>query len=408
MFEFMKNIFKTAPPQSKEVTILDCLPGCSGTRTESGEYVNAATAMAVSSVYACTGLIAETIGQLPIRVKRETANGIEPETQHPIVKLLTMRPNEWQTSQEFREMLTQHLCLRGNCYAEIVRDNKGVPRELLPLTPDSVMVKQNSDWSVEYHVKIDEKSYRVLSQREVFHIKYRTLNGYEGISPIGWQRETVGNALASLHYSSRTFKNGGRPSGVIEYPTALGQDAYDRLKENWDNNYSGSNAGKTAILEDGAKYSAISLSNADMQFIEGRQFSVEEVARIYRVPLHMIQSTEKSTSWGSGIEQMSIAFVQYSLLPWIKRWENCIKKYLIDEKDKGVYAKLSVEGLMRGDMASRYSAYNTGIMSGFMSPNEARGLEDLNPRKGGDEFLTPLNMTTNTDKQPQQEGENDG
>ncbi|MDO4952404.1 MAG: phage portal protein [Synergistaceae bacterium] len=399
MFERFKKIFGTQA--KKDVSILDFLAEMQGAATESGENVNAQTSMAVSAVYACVGLISETIGQLPVRVKRQTDNGSVPETRSPVVKLLTKRPNEWQTSQEFREMLTQHLCLTGNCYAEIVRDNAGTPRELLPLLPQWVAVKQNADWSVEYQVTTKAKGYRVLTQRDVLHLKYRTIDGFQGISPVGWQRETVGNALASLRYSSRMFKSGGRPSGVIEYPNALGQEAYDRLKESWEANYSGTNAGKTAILEDGAKYAAISLSNADMQFIEGRRFSVEEIARIYRVPLHMIQSTEKSTSWGSGIEQMSIAFVQYSLLPWIKRWENCIQKYLID--DPNVYVKLSVEGLMRGDMASRYQSYNTAIMSGFMSANEVRALEDFNPREGGDEFLTPLNMASNG-KQPEEEG----
>lgn len=362
-----------------------------GAVSESGEAVNPKTAMAVSAVYACVGIISETIGQLPVRVKKnKRGGGSEPNESHPIYRLIAIRPNEWQTSQEFREMMTQHLCLTGNCYAEIVRDSKGVPRELLPLQPNWVTVEQNRDWEVTYRVNARNGAARYLTQKDILHLKYRTLDGYRGISPIGWQRETVGNAIAALKYSSRTYKNGGRPSGVLQHPGTLTLEAHTRLRESWQENYAGDNSYKTAILENGATYVPIAMSNEDMQFIQSRQFTVEEVARIFRVPLHMIQSTEKTTSWGSGIEQMSIGFVQLSLLPWIKRWENCISKYLIEDSD--TYVKLAVEGLMRGDMKTRYESYQKGILSGFISPNEARALEDMNPREGGDEFLTPLNM----------------
>lgn len=373
--------------------------------SESGEMVTPQTAMAVSAVYACVGLIAETIGQLPIRVKRSKhGGGADNADNLPLYRLLAQRPNEWQTSQEFREMLTQHLCLSGNCYALIMRDARGIPRELLPLMPDNVVVEQDSNWNVTYKIWLNNHEMRTLTQRDIFHLKYRTLDGYTGISPIGWQRETVGNALATLKYSSRLYKNGGRPNGVIQMDGALTQESAKRLRESWEANYMGANAGKTAVLENGAKYEPISMNMEDMQFIQSRQFTVEEVARIYRVPLHMIQSTEKTTSWGSGIEQMSIGFVQMSLLPWIKRWENCIQKYLID--DSRVYVKLAVEGLMRGDMASRYAAYQTAINSGFMSPNEARALEDLNPREGGDDYYMPLNMSNGKETiQPKKEGE---
>ncbi|MDO5116196.1 MAG: phage portal protein [Synergistaceae bacterium] len=382
--------------------VLDSISG--NELSESGEVVNIRTAMAVSAVYACVGIIAETIGQLPVRVKKgKRGGGTEPADYHPIYRLLGIRPNEWQTSQEFREMMTQHLCLTGNCYAEIIRDNKGTPRELLPLQPQHVTVEQRRNWDVNYRVQAQNGTARNLTQKDIFHLKYRTLDGYRGISPIGWQRETVGNAIAALNYSSRMLKNGGRPSGVLEIPNLLGEEAYKRLKSSWEENYSGKNAGKTAILEEGAKYSAVSMSNEDMQFIQSRQFTVEEVARIFRVPLHMIQSTEKTTSWGSGIEQMSIGFVQLSLLPWIKRWENCISKYLISESN--IYVKLAVEGLMRGDMKTRYESYQKGILSGFISPNEARALEDMNPRDGGDEFFMPLNMQGNQSMEGEGKGE---
>lgn len=394
---FMAHMFG-GEKKSSENSVLDELRSCvlglpfNGAETESGSVVNPKTAMSVSAIYACVGLIAETIGQLPIRVKKTRKEGGSESAENlPIYRLLSQRPNEWQTSQEFREMLTQHLCLTGNCYALIIRDMKGEPRELLPLTPEQVTVEQDQHWNVIYKVWLNNHEQRIYTQRDIFHLKYRTLDGYRGISPIGWQRETVGNAIATSSYSSRLYRNGGRPSGVVSLDGTLSEPALKRFRESWEANYSGSNAYKTAILESGAKYSPISMSMEDMQFIQTRSFSVEEVARIYRVPLHMIQSTEKTTSWGSGIEQMSIGFVQMSLLPWIKRWENCIQKYLIN--DNKVYVKLAVEGLMRGDMTSRYTAYQTAVNSGFMSPNEVRALEDLNPREGGDDYYMPLNMS---------------
>lgn len=388
----LKNFFKIS---QKTALTIDGLAAYifGGTESAAGENVNPQTAMSVSAIYACVGLISETIGQLPIRVKKyKSGGGSDDAMSHPIYRLIALRPNEWQTSQEFREMMTQHLCLTGNCYAEIIRDNSGVPRELLPLMPNWVSVEQDSRWNVIYKITDKNGQYRELTQSDVFHMKYRTLDGYTGISPIGYQRETVGNSIAALLYSSRMLKNGGRPSGTLEVPGGLSEEAFERLRASWEQNYTGSNAYRTAILENGTKYNAISMSNADMQFLESRKFSVEEIARIYRVPLHMIQNTEKTTSWGSGVEQMSIGFVQYSMLPWIKRWENCIKKYLIT--DKNTYVKLSVEGLMRGDMSSRYTSYAQAITNGFMSANEVRALEDMNPRDGGDDFLTPLNMTT--------------
>ena len=374
--------------KSKGGTTSFILDEVSGAETS----VNEKSVMGISAAFACIGLIAETVAQLPIKVKKRSGDKVEDFYEHPLYHLLVERPNEWQTSQEFREMLTQHLCLHGNAYALIVKDRTGYPRELLPIEPGCVTVQQDSEWNVKYTVSVNNIN-KELTQKDIFHIKYRTINGYEGISPISWEKNTFESTLANISHGARYFKNGARPGGIITLPGNLGEKAYNALRDTWDNDFTGDNAWRTAILQNGMDYKPMTMSNTDAQYIETRQLGVEEIARIYRVPLHMIQSTEKTTSWGSGIEQLGIGFVQTCLLPWIKRWESCISKFLIPDADKtNIYAKFSVDGLMRGDTKSRYESYGLGIQNGFLSPNEARAFEDLNAREGGDEYYIPLNM----------------
>ena len=178
----------------------------------------------------------------------------------------------------------------------------------------------------------------------------------------------------------------------MSLPGVLSKDALDRLKADWQSAYSGENAGNTAILEQGIEFKPLSMTNADAQYLETRKFQVEEIARIFGVPLFMIQSTEKTPSWGAGIEQMSMGYVRYTLLPWVRRWEGTIWRDLLSESDPDIQVKFNVEGLQRGAMSTRFDAYQKGINMGVYSPNEIRNLEDMNPREGGDIYLTPMNM----------------
>lgn len=363
-----------------------------------GQDITATSAMRVAAVYACVGILSETIAQLPIRVLRKRTDlGAEEDRESPLYSLLYKKPNSWQTSFEFREMAMQHLCLYGNFYAWKVRDNAGIVRELLPLSPTSVTVRQNGDWSLTYQVA-NEHYFRSATSYEIMHIRYRTLDGYRGISPIAYNRETVGLALATAQHGSNLFKNGAQPGGVLEHPGRLKKEAAERLREEWHAAYGGENSGRVAVLEDGMKYTPMTMSQEDAQYIQTRQFTVEEIARIFRVPLHEIQSTQKTTSWGSGIEAMNIGFVSRTILPWVKRWEAVIQKDLIPPGETDLIVKFNLDGLLRGDIKSRYEAYQIGINNGFMSPNEAREKEDLNPREGGDEFMTPLNMRVSGDE----------
>jgi HK97 family phage portal protein len=365
-----------------------------GAGSRSGVYVSPETAMTTSAVFACVGLLAESIAQLPVKLYRRRGPAREEIKDHWIRSLLYKRPSPWQTSFEWRETAMMHLCLRGNFYAYKTRDSAGRVMELLPLHPDTVSVRQLDDWELEYLVTLKGGRQIRCGRRDVFHVRYRSLNGFTGLSPIAYQRETIGLSIAAQNHGAAVFSNGARPGGVLTHPSKLSEESAKRLRENWDAAYGGGNAGRTAVLEDGMTFTTVSMTNSDAQYLETRKFQVEDIARIFGVPLFMIQSTEKTTSWGSGIEQMSMGYVRYTLLPWARRWEQAIKRDIVAEERDGAELEMrfNLEGLQRGDLRSRFQSYREGINMGVYSPNEVRELEGLNPREGGDVWLTPMNM----------------
>lgn len=357
-----------------------------------GMYVSPLTALGCSAVFSCIGLLAESIAQLPVKVYRIVDGERHEDKTHWVYELLARRPCSWLTSFNWRELAMMCLCLRGDFYAYKVRDNSGRVRELLPLLPGAIAVRQLSNWELQYMVTFSDGTSATVPQSEIFHVMYRTVDGVRGLSPIACERQTIGLALAAQEHGASTFANGAKPGGVLSLPGTLSQEALERLKTDWHSAYSGENAGNTAILEQGVEFKPLSMTNADAQYLETRKFQVEEIARIFGVPLFMIQSTEKTTSWGSGIEQMSMGYVRYTLLAWIRRWEGAIWRDLLSEADPDIQVKFNVEGLQRGAMSARFDAYQKGINMGVYSPNEIRELEDMNPREGGDIYLTPMNM----------------
>ena len=358
----------------------------------SGVYVSPTTALQCSAVFACIGLLAESIAQLPLKLYRLVDGKRREDKTHWVYELLARRPCSWLTSFNWRELAMMSLCLRGDFYAYKVRDNSGRVRELLPLLPGSIAVRQLDNWELQYMVSFSNGTSKTVPQSEIFHVMYRSIDGVRGLSPIACERQAIGLALAAQEHGASTFTNGAKPGGVLSLPGTLTQEALDRLKNDWQSAYSGENAGTTAILEQGIEFKPLSMSNADAQYLETRRFQVEEIARIFGVPLFMIQSTEKTTSWGSGIEQMSMGYVRYTLLAWIRRWEDAIWRDLLSERDPDVQMRFNVEGLQRGAMSARFDAYQKGINMGVYSPNEIRELEDMNSREGGDIYLTPMNM----------------
>lgn len=377
--------------QTTADNVSQILTGAYGLKA-AGMYVSPVTALGCSAVFACIGLLAESIAQLPVKVYRIVDGERHEDKTHWVYELLARRPCSWLTSFNWRELAMMCLCLRGDFYAYKVRDNSGRVRELLPLLPGAIAVRQLSNWELQYMVTFSDGTSATVPQSEIFHVMYRTVDGVRGLSPIACERQTIGLALAAQEHGASTFANGAKPGGVLSLPGTLSQEALERLKTDWHSAYSGENAGNTAILEQGIEFKPLSMTNADAQYLETRKFQVEEIARIFGVPLFMIQSTEKTTSWGSGIEQMSMGYVRYTLLAWIRRWEGAIWRDLLSEADPDIQVKFNVEGLQRGAMSARFDAYQKGINMGVYSPNEIRELEDMNPREGGDIYLTPMNM----------------
>lgn len=357
--------------------------------TASGVHVTPTTAMQLGVVYSCVKVLAETVGSLPLMVYRSAKAGKERATNHPLYRVLHDSPNPEMTSMQWRETAMAHLCLQGNHFSEIVFDGTKV-KELWPIPPNLVEIKRSDTGALLYKVNIDGGRY--LRPEKVLHIKGLSLDGITGLSPISYARESIGLALAAQEYAGRFFSNDANPGGVLEHPGALKDDAYKRLQDSIEAGHSGlSKKHRFMILEEGMKWSRISMSPEDAQLLESRKFSVEEIARIYRMPLHKIQNMDKATF--SNIEQQAIEFATDTIRPWLVRFEQEIAMKLISEADRDkIFAEFVVEGLLRGDIKSRYEAYSIAKNGGWMSANDIRRLENMNDIANGDMYLVPLNM----------------
>ena len=365
-------------------------------RADSGERVDEKSAMQIATVYACVRLLAETVAGLPLHLYRTKDGGSAKEraTDHPLYKLLYRQPNPEMTSFSFREVMMTHLLLWGNCYAQIIRDGKNGVLGLYPLLPENMEIDRDDKGQIFYiyHAYTDEKPGEnnkdiYFRRDEIFHVPGLGFNGLVGFSPIAMMKNALGTTLAVEKYGSSFFKNGAQPSGVLEHPGVLKDPS--KIRENWSAVYGGANnAHKVAVLEEGMQYKAISLPPEDSQFLSTRQFGVNEICRIFRVPPHMVQDLEHATF--SNIEHQSIDFVVHTLTPWLVRFEQAIVKDLLMEEEQDEYfPKFNVDGLLRGDYQSRMQGYATGISNGFLSPNDIHRLEnwDLIPaEKGGDDY----------------------
>ena len=374
-------------------------------RTNSGKRVNDRTAMQHTVVYACVRVLSEALAQLPLHVYEYTENGKERAIKHPLYFLLHDQPNPEMTRFIFRETLMSHLLIYGNAFSQIIRNGRGDVMGLYPLTPDRMKVDRDDKNRLIYrYSRYDEANPNLKEQREiilpaeqVLHIAGLGFDGLVGYSPIAMAKNAIGISLACEEYGSTFFANGASPSGVLEHPGVIKDP--EKIRRNWQNAYGSVNSHKTAILEEGMKYTPISIPNNEAQFLETRKFQVEEIARLYRVPLHMIGDLDRATF--SNIEQQSLEFVKYTLDPWLVRWEQALQKALFSDSEKGRYfIKFNVEGLLRGDYASRMQGYSIGIQNGFLCPNDIRTLENMNlipEDKGGFTYMvngsmTPLNM----------------
>lgn len=359
----------------------------------SGLLVNAERSLQASAVWSCTRLIAESIASMPILVYRRLTNGgKERAPQHPLYEILHDSPNEMQTAYMWVRTMMVHALLYGGGYSRIVPGTRGAVDSLEPIHPDSIRTEPISG-GIRYQVRGDDGMERPVNAEDILHLAGLSLDGTSGLSLVQYARESIGLALAAEGYSARFYSQDASPKGIIKHPGKLTPQAAAKLKESWQNAHSGlGNAHKTAVLEEGAEWVKTGMTNQDAELIAQLDWSAADIARFFNVPLHMIQLMTKTTSWGSGIEEMGIEFVVFSLLPWVKNWEQIITKRLI-AAPQAYFAEFLLDSLMRGKLQERYSAYATGRQWGWLSVNDIRRLENLNPVPNGDGYLQPLNMT---------------
>ena len=367
----------------------------------SGKTVTERSAMQMTAVYSCVRILAEAIAGLPLHLYTyKEDGGKEKAIGHPLYLLLHDEPNPEMSSFVFRETLMTHLLLWGNAYAQIIRNGKGEVVALYPLMPNRMTVDRDSSGQLFYSYQMNNSDAPtmkagtvILKPSDVLHIPGLGFDGLVGYSPIAMAKNAIGLAIATEEYGAKFFANGATPGGLLEYPGTVKDP--DRVRESWNKGFSGSqNAGKVAILEEGMKYTPISIAPEQAQFLETRKFQINEIARIFRVPPHMVGDLEKSSF--SNIEQQSLEFVKYTLDPWVVRWEQSLSRALFTPEEKKKYfVKFNVEGLLRGDYQSRMNGYATARQNGWMSANDIRELENLDripAEEGGDLYLINGNM----------------
>ena len=367
----------------------------------SGKTVTERSAMQMTAVYSCVRILAEAIAGLPLHLYTyKEDGGKEKAIGHPLYLLLHDEPNPEMSSFVFRETLMTHLLLWGNAYAQIIRNGKGEVVALYPLMPNRMTVDRDSSGQLFYSYQMNNSDAPtmkagtvILKPSDVLHIPGLGFDGLVGYSPIAMAKNAIGLAIATEEYGAKFFANGATPGGLLEYPGTVKDP--DRVRESWNKGFSGSqNAGKVAILEEGMKYTPISIAPEQAQFLETRKFQINEIARIFRVPPHMVGDLEKSSF--SNIEQQSLEFVKYTLDPWVVRWEQSLSRALFTPEEKKKYFfKFNVEGLLRGDYQSRMNGYATARQNGWMSANDIRELENLDripAEEGGDLYLINGNM----------------
>lgn len=371
-------------------------------RSTSGKAVNERTAMQTTAVYSCVRILSEAVASLPIHVYRYTDTGKERVYDHPLYHLLHDEPNPEMTSFVFRETLMSHLLIWGNAYAQIIRDGNGRVLALYPLLPDKMEADRDEHGRLYYiytrnsdeNPNFKEHGRVYLRQEDVLHIPGLGFDGLVGYSPIAMAKNAVGMTLACEEYGASFFENGANPGGVLEHPGVLKDPA--KVRESWHSVYGGSrNAGKVAVLEEGMKYQQIGIPPEEAQFLETRKFQINEIARLYRIPPHMVGDLDKSSF--SNIEQQSLEFVKYTLDPWVIRWEQSLQRaLLLPQEKKEYFLKLNVDGLLRGDYQSRMTGYSVGRQNGWLSTNDIREMEDMNlipEEEGGNLYLINGNMT---------------
>lgn len=353
-------------------------------------------AMQVAAVYACIRLLSEAIASLPFGLYDHTPERDELDTDHPITALIADEPNPWQTPYDFMRYMATCLLMRGNFYAQIVRRGDAIDA-LVPLAPDRVEPRMVNG-VVSYTYRVDDNTLREMPQRDVLHIRALSTDGLKGLGPLQAAKRAIQHNVHMSTWNSSLFGNGVRPSGVLKHPGQLTDEAVSRLKQSFEESYSGTeNTGRPMVLEEGMSWDTLSLTAEDLQFIEGMKFTRAEIAMFFAVPPHMIGDIERGTSWGSGLEQQNLGFLIYTLKPWLVNIAQAMRRYLLEKPERRNYVfKFDTSDLTRADFAARQAGLEKQLNAGVISVNEWRRVESLNPIDGGDTYRSAGNVRTNS------------
>ena len=366
-----------------------------GYETVTGVTVSPDSSLQFIAVFACVRILAETIASLPLILYRRLPDGgKERAVDHPLYPLLHDLPNDEMTSYAWRETLMGHVTTWGNCYSQIVFDQGGRVASLWPLRPDQMRVERSAQTGklVYFYRKSNAAPEQPVPAENILHIPGLGFDGITGYSPIQQARQAVGLGLAAEEFGARFFGNDARPGVVLQHPGKLGAEAHERLRKSWETRHGGlEKSHRVAILEEGLTVKEIGIPPEDAQFLETRKFQVTEIARLYRIPPHLLADLDRATF--SNIEQQSLEFVIHTIRPWTVRWEQSLTHKLLTPDERGQYfIEYLIDGLLRGDITARYAAYAQGRQNGWLSANDIRERENMNPVEGGDVYLIPLNM----------------
>lgn len=384
--------------QAQPLTAASIVEWLSGPATITGQRVSADTAMQISAVYSCVRVKSEDLASLPHILYRRLERGKERAPDHPLYRILHDQSNPQMTALQFRETMAAHLELRGNAFANIERNADGTVKWLWPLNPtrmDKPMLA--ADGRLLYRYWLPNGTQTVLTQDEVFHLRGMSFDGVWGLSPIEAQRETMGNAMAAMEYGTRFFANNANPSGVLQAKTRVSPEAAGRLKTSWNDAHQGlTNAHRVAILEEGMEWKQISITPEDAQYLESKKYSRSEIAGIYRVPAHKIGDLEHATF--SNIEELDIDYAKSTIRPIARRYEAQTNMSLLLPSEQSRYlSEFLLDDLLRGKTLERFEAYQKAW---WMTGNEIRERENLNPIEGLDQPLLPVNMALGAENLP--------
>lgn len=364
-----------------------------GPQSGTGLTVTTSTAQRLTAVTAALRVISETEAVVPLPVYRKRSTGGKDRADaHPLYRVLRNQANPWQTAYEFRRMMTWHAAAGGAAYAQIVQRGDGAIEALVPLLPSRVRPDVLVDGSIVYRYTQKHGPERVFRFEEVFKLLPFSEDGVTSKSLVEVCQEAVGVGLAAEDFVARFYGNSAVPGGVLTHPSRLSKESAGRLRDEWKKRFSAEKTGSVAVLEEGMKFESIGMALKDAQFLESRKFQVTEIARMFRLPPHLLADLERSTN--NNIEHQSLEFVTYSMSSWFVMWEQAIWRDLLTETEQADYfAEHLLDALLRGDITSRYSAYAVGRQWGWLSANDVRERENMNPVEDGDLYLSPMNMT---------------